>query len=426
MRRILFIISVIYSLNAVYANEIYDEIKQDPNKAGGVYFAYPDTCYNVTPAPSGYKPFYISHIGRHGSRFLLKESDYTLPLKTLELAHGSNALTLKGEGVFEELTKLYDLAKLRAGDLTEKGVRQHKHIAARMFDAYPEVFSGNNVITAHSTMVMRCAMSMAAFTESLKEKNPDLRVVREPSERNAKYINNPTPELAEYNRADGRWQTEYKELRNSTTPYERIIPEIFSDAAFIEEHVKPVNFTCQLYNVFAGMQNLDVENGFMNLFTDEELYKLWKIYNFRMYVHCSNCAYSNGVVLQNCIPLLNDMIERADAAIADKRIGADLRFGHDLNIIPMTALLGFDGCNHVVSDPEEICEVFQDYKISPMASNIQMIFFRNEAEDVLVKFLLNEREISIPCKTDSFPFYRWPEVRSYLLGRLTNYTTESR
>ena len=47
------------------------EIYADPDKAGGVYYAYTYDNPARTPAPEGYEPFYISHYGRHGSRWLL-------------------------------------------------------------------------------------------------------------------------------------------------------------------------------------------------------------------------------------------------------------------------------------------------------------------------------------------------------------------
>lgn len=48
-----------------------------------------------------------------------------------------------------------------------------------------------------------------------------------------------------------------------------------------------------------------------------------------------------------------------------------------------------------------------------MASNMQMIFFRNKQGDVIVKFMMNEKETAIDMPSDIFPFYRWEEVRKY-------------
>ena len=53
-----------------YAQTTQEEIYSNIEKSGSVYYAYPDINESYTPAPKGYKPFYISHYGRHGSRYL--------------------------------------------------------------------------------------------------------------------------------------------------------------------------------------------------------------------------------------------------------------------------------------------------------------------------------------------------------------------
>jgi hypothetical protein len=80
----------------------------------------------------------------------------------------------------------------------------------------------------------------------------------------------------------------------------------------------------------------------------------------------------------------------------------------------LAALMQFDNCTAYESNPYELYKVYTDFKISPMASNIQLIFFKNKAGDVIVKFMLNEREVSIPAETDIYPFYRWADARAAL------------
>jgi hypothetical protein len=46
-----------------------EQIKSDPKKSYGTDYPYAFTATQLTKAPSGYKPFYISHYGRHGSRY---------------------------------------------------------------------------------------------------------------------------------------------------------------------------------------------------------------------------------------------------------------------------------------------------------------------------------------------------------------------
>ena len=48
-----------------------EEMFSTIEKTGGVYWAYPLDFAPQTRAPKGYKPFYVSHYGRHGSRYLI-------------------------------------------------------------------------------------------------------------------------------------------------------------------------------------------------------------------------------------------------------------------------------------------------------------------------------------------------------------------
>ena len=55
----------------------------------------------------------------------------------------------------------------------------------------------------------------------------------------------------------------------------------------------------------------------------------------------------------------------------------------------------------------------------PMAANLQFVFYRSDRSDeILVKILHNESEGRLPLDNRMFPYYRWQEVRAYLLNLL--------
>jgi hypothetical protein len=58
-----------------------------------------------------------------------------------------------------------------------------------------------------------------------------------------------------------------------------------------------------------------------------------------------------------------------------------------------------------------------DYKITPMATNLQFVFYRNQKKpnDVLVKVLLNEDEATLPIKSDVAPYYHWNDFKDYCM-----------
>lgn len=55
-----------------------------------------------------------------------------------------------------------------------------------------------------------------------------------------------------------------------------------------------------------------------------------------------------------------------------------------------------------------------------MGANIQWIFYKSEQthQPILIKVLLNEREVHLPIKTDSYPYYRWNNVKQFYVNKL--------
>ncbi|MDE6295690.1 MAG: histidine-type phosphatase, partial [Muribaculaceae bacterium] len=300
----------------------------------------------------------------------------------------------------------------RGGDLSPLGVRQHKGIAKRMIAAYPEAFTDKSDISARSTVVIRCVLSMDAFCEGLKEVNPNLDITRESSNRYMNYLNYHSPESQEYTAKE--WKEEYRKFEAEHTNPERLISSIFSDTDFVRKNVNPHDFMWGMYWLASGMQDIETPLSFYDIFTPDELFDLWQCFNYRFYVCDGNYAGNRGLLVDNAKPLMRNVIESAEAAIASEEPTVTLRFGHDGNLIPYAALLQLDGCYASVDNPDDFYKVFSDFKIAPMAGNIQLIFFRNDEGDVLVKFLHNEVETSIPVKTDIWPFYHWSDVKRHL------------
>ena len=118
-------------------------------------------------------------------------------------------------------------------------------------------------------------------------------------------------------------------------------------------------------------------------------------------------------------PLLINFLDEAEQMIRSGKSGVRLRFGHDSTVLPFAYILGFQEAIHGTDDMEDLHNHFAIFRIIPMAGNIQLIFFRKQnSDDILVKFLMNENETSIPIKTDCYPFYHWKEVEHYYRNML--------
>ena len=79
-------------------------IKQMPSYASCNYHVYPDSITTpLTPSPAGKKPFYISHYGRHGSRYISSRSGYDIPYIMMLQADSLDELTPVGRKVLHEM-----------------------------------------------------------------------------------------------------------------------------------------------------------------------------------------------------------------------------------------------------------------------------------------------------------------------------------
>ena len=126
-----------------FAQSPREEIKENIFRSGSNYYAYPGPLQErLTPSPPNYAPFYISHYGRHGSRYLINDSDYDKAFKTLSRADSMNKLTPFGKDVLRRVALIREEAHLRHGELTLRGAEQHQGIARRMIERFPQVFEG--------------------------------------------------------------------------------------------------------------------------------------------------------------------------------------------------------------------------------------------------------------------------------------------
>lgn len=404
----------------VKAQTTFEEISADLNKAGGVYLAYPTVETKQTPAPKGYKPFYVSHYGRHGSRYLLSDRDYQWIIQLMEKAEIVNGLTPLGHDVLKRLNMVWEEAQGRAGDLTPLGVRQHQGIAERMSKNFPEVFRGKRHVSARSTVVYRCAMSMVAFGDRLKQLNPQLDMSYEMSEKYMSYLNYHSARSNAFTHGKkGPWVEEYRKFEEAQVHPDRLVSTLFSNADFIRCEVNPSELMWGLYWIAVDMQDMETPVSFFDLFTAKEMFDLWQCVNYRFYMGNANPLASNGIVMANAKSLVENILESADAAIKDRSIAATLRFGHDGNVIPLLALLQIENFDVAVAGPAEVYKHWCDFKATPMASNVQIVFFENKAGDILVKFMHNEKEVHVPVKTDQWPFYHWNDVKEYYQKRLS-------
>ncbi|NDV57721.1 histidine phosphatase family protein [Bacteroides sp. 519] len=410
MKQTIFIYTLLIScfIGTATAQNLRNEILQSPEKMGSIYYAYPKPNGVQTPVPKGYTPFYVSHYGRHGSRWMTSDERYLEVLDIFEKEQ--NNLTALGEDVRQRLYKVWEDAQGRGGDLTPLGERQHKAIAKRLYKNYPQLFKKDAKVLANSSTSPRCIISMAAFCEQLKELNPSLQIIREASKRNMSYIAYTSPQHEQLYSEDTPWKKEFDKFEAANIHPERLMKSLFKQPESIE---KPVKLMQGLYWIAADMQDVELPVTFYDIFENEELFNIWETVNYRMYVCNGNCPINEGIAPLSATSLLKNIIESADKAIQEQTPYADLRFGHDTNLIRLLALMQVEGCNNQETDPKKYYQAWQDFRISPMGANLQLIFFKNKKGEVIVKLLHNENEVRLPLGSPTAkPYYKWEQVKT--------------
>lgn len=397
-----------------FAQPYKDKLRENRERASGEYHYYEYAETPQTPAPKGFKPFYISHYGRHGSRYH-SSGRYFLPAFTgLDACKAEGLLTPEGEALLRQLDTLYAEHQGMFGMLTERGAREHRAIGRRMCEYAPEVFKGRkgrNEIDAVSSYWPRCLVSMANFVNALQAETDALVFHYSTGPRFLDYIsmNLDTQSLQERANAFG------KSLK--AVPYERFFKVMFKDPAQAEALIPdPAGFMRAVFESGTISANTEHHPDIFSHFTDEELTGEWVLRNNKMYYRYGISAEEGDFVRAIAKPLLADIVARADEAVRpDSRRAADLRFGHDVGLLPLVGTLGIRGMEERFPS-EEVHNHWFSFEMIPMASNLQLIFYRNRKGAVLVKLLYNERESGIPAlQAADGPYYRWEDLRAFLV-----------
>ena len=82
--------------------------------------------------------------------------------------------------------------------------------------------------------------------------------------------------------------------------------------------------------------------------------------------------------------------------------------------------MNLNGLGASVKEIDRISEVWSITDIIPMAANLQMVFYRNKAGEVIVHFSLNEKEATLPIETYQPDGAKNPQLQSITSGATSN------
>ena len=359
-----------------------------------------------TPVPRGYKPFYISHYGRHGSRSNWAGLTYPYVMDFFNKAYEQGLLTEDGEAALTRLAQIVENHNNMDGRLTERGQREHKEIAARMYDKYKKVFqSGNRRVRAIASISPRCIVSMSAFTGSLLAKDKRLDISWDTGEEYMKYISTDDPRPVRH-----AVREVIKAHHEAYPPdVESFYKRLFTNPEAAKELADdPVRLMDAVFDMATICGSFDMDDFLLRLFSWEDIYRYTERACMDLYLRQCNSVEWGDLRLPPVQLLVDDVIEKADYAITTGDVQADLRFGHDWQLLAFCSRIGIEG---IAERRDQFnCRRWPGFMYTPFGGNLQMIFYRNRDGEVLVKFYINERETNLIC-LEGGPYYYWEDVK---------------
>ena len=83
--------------------EMLDLLRENHHRAAAGHNSYEAPEFADTRAPRGFRPVYVSHYGRHGSRYQGSRSFFEQVLPALDALSSGGGLTAVGESLRQEL-----------------------------------------------------------------------------------------------------------------------------------------------------------------------------------------------------------------------------------------------------------------------------------------------------------------------------------
>lgn len=393
--------------------DLLDAIKINPYRAACGHCPYEALSTEDTPAPSGYEAIYVSHYGRHGSRYQGDTKAFEAVLPSLDSLFVKGKLTREGDSLRMELHRMYDAHIGFEGILTQKGSLEHRGIAERLCRRVPSVFMQRErkKVDCVATSAPRVLQSMSNFATEVIGEFPSLEITYRTGNNFVDFLSR-------------RFSLESKETILATVKpvkdfflreardIDGIVNTLFKDT-FVSRQ-----FVYDIFEAAQGAACLDIDVNPLRFFTDEQLLDFLKVRNVTF-----SAYYGTLDAVKDCrwnaAELGRLIVSDADAAISGNGVCANFRFGHDGGVGPLAGMLAIEGYDRPVSLYESH-NGWPSWKLIPMGTNIQMIYYLNKADgDVLVKILFNEKEVHIPSlKPVSGPYYKWSDLRRYILERI--------
>lgn len=390
--------------------DVLDKVAADRRLQCGCECPYIFAEHARTSAPKGYKAFYLSHYGRHGSRYPWSKKMLDRIGTALKNADSLGCLTPRGKQFQDDFKQFIATADLNLGDLLPLGWEQHEKIAGNIYTEFKDVFRSNGNVNAMSSVTGRAIASMGAFCTGLQKMDRRLEISGRALHTDMSFTNpRYAPESirpAEGEHLPHAGKEGGHDFFARMLDADEVLSVLFSDTAFIGSRRDRQDLLSQIYSLYQNYWAYHDKPFMEDLFTDEQKVKLWEVNNNYAYGMVRNPSMARE--------LARDIVSRADSAVAGNGPAMDARFGHDTVVGYLSGLMDINDVVHPLDRADDVKYWFQDFNI-PKAATLVFVFYRSRKSDtVLFKLLYNGKEATLPhLHPVSGPYYDFAELKSW-------------
>ncbi|GAA4086399.1 histidine-type phosphatase [Streptomyces shaanxiensis] len=364
--------------------------------------------------PAGFTPVFTENVSRHGSRAATDGEDADLVLALRKKAEAAGALTAKGRAFGPKVQALQNaMSTVGYGDLSGRGKREIHDTAVRMQQRLPGLFQriagDKEKIDVVSSGQGRAVDSANLYAAALAGTDPALKPLIGPTRTDVDllYFHKAAGGAAyrDYIANDQRLASTLKSITGQPTTHraardvlKKLFKGAFVDRLADDDRVAAATAVYNLYAIAPAMSD-ESPGG-----------KGWGMERFISkrdaawfgYLSDAEDFYEKGpgfagadITYKMADVVLDDFFKKVEAKRAGTGdLGAELRFTHAEEIIPLAALMGLPGSTKGATAEQPYTYADNPWRgasAAPLGSNIQWDVFR-KGDTYLVRMLYNEQE----------------------------------
>ncbi|MFF7053771.1 histidine-type phosphatase [Streptomyces griseorubiginosus] len=377
-------------------------------------------------APAGFIPVFTENVSRHGSRAATGSDDGDRVLALVEKAKATNELTTKGREFGPKARGLQAaMSGVGYGDLSGRGTQELQDTATRLVRRLPGLFATiakkGERIDVVSSGQGRAVDSANIYAGTLAEQDPGLKPLIGPTRTDVDllYFHKAAGGKAyrDYLANDQRLATTLKTITDQPRTHGaarsvllKLFRPAFVGALSTDDQVAAAQAVYNLYAIAPAMRAESPGGRGWGL----EKFISGRDADWFGYLSDAEDFYEKGpgfadsdITYRMAGVLLDDFFRQIEARRAGTSdLGAELRFTHAEEIIPLAALLGLPGSAQGATTTQPYTYATNPWRgasVAPLGSNIQWDVYR-KGDTYLVRMLYNEKET--PFKQSCHPVTR--------------------